>query len=173
MATCAPAALAAAIPAGESSKIRQSLIGTPSTAAAFRKPSGWGFPWTTSSAAIMVFGAGSPTDWMRSTANERGAEVTTAHEAGSSVDAKSRIPAIGNTPSMSDSSASRTHATSAATSVPTGPNRRIVSSDRTPCTAARSWFSSTSCRLAQARQTLSTTADEFSIVPSMSKRKAA
>src|SRR3546814_4485405 len=47
--TCIPAALAAAMPAGESSQARQSPGATPSLAAAARKPSGAGLPFATRS----------------------------------------------------------------------------------------------------------------------------
>src|SRR3546814_770470 len=76
--TCIPAALAAAMPAGESSQARQSPGATPSLAAAARKPSGAGLPFATSSAPMTSGGMGSPAAAIRTSASARGAEVTTA-----------------------------------------------------------------------------------------------
>ena len=51
--TCIPPANPPCTPSGESSKTMHRLGGTPASSAAFRKMSGAGFPWTTSSAVTI------------------------------------------------------------------------------------------------------------------------
>ena len=77
--TVMPALRPARIPAGVSSTTTQWSYRTPRRSAAFKYPSGSGFPRKTSSALIRSGGTGRPAHSSLTVANALLAEVTTAH----------------------------------------------------------------------------------------------
>jgi hypothetical protein len=77
--TVMPALRPARIPAGVSSTTTQRSYRTPRRSAAFKYPSGSGFPRTTSSPLMRSGGTGRPAHSSLTVANALLAEVTTAH----------------------------------------------------------------------------------------------
>ncbi len=127
-----PAAWADRIPAGVSSKTRQSAGATPSKAAPFRYGSGEGLPLTTSSAVINRFGIGTPTCCNRATAKDGVAEVTIVKRSSGSLDNNPTAPGTAMMPSLSSISICSTLRFSWSASS-SGATTRRVSALRRPC----------------------------------------